>query len=127
MTEMNNAQVEWATHVGRLGFAARGIAVRRHRPSLAPSTLLSARASKEWFGALQELAETAAGQWLLGVIAFGPRRLYYPHAVAGSVLSDCYPMSLRLALSARSRLPLGLTARSLRLYSHIPLPNRAAG
>lgn len=72
LTEMNNAQVKWATHVGRFGFAARGIAVGVIGLLLIQAALLSdPDEAQGMVGALQELAEEPFSQWLLGVVAFG--------------------------------------------------------
>jgi hypothetical protein len=72
LTEMSNAQVKWATQLGRFGFAARGIAVGVIGLLLIQAALLSDPDEAQGLvGALQVLAEEPFGQWLLGIIAFG--------------------------------------------------------
>lgn len=72
LTEMNNAQVKWATYVGRFGFAARGIAVGVIGLLLIQAALLSdPDEAQGMVGALQEMAEEPFSHWLLGVVAFG--------------------------------------------------------
>lgn len=72
LTEMSDAQIKWATRVGRFGITARGIAFGVIGLLLIQAALQSdADEVRGLGGALQVLGEETFGQWLLGVIAFG--------------------------------------------------------
>jgi hypothetical protein len=72
LAKMSNAQVKWATRVGRFGIAARGIAFGIIGLLLIQAAFQSDPDEAQGLGgALQVLAEEPLGQWILGVIAFG--------------------------------------------------------
>lgn len=72
LAEMSNAQVKWATRVGRFGIAARGIAFGVIGLLLIQAAFQSDPDEAQGLGgALQALAEEPLGQWILGVVAVG--------------------------------------------------------
>ena len=72
LDEMSNAQVKWATRIGRFGIAARGIAFGIIGLLLIQAAVQSDPDEVQGLGgALQTLAEETFGQWILGVVAVG--------------------------------------------------------
>jgi hypothetical protein len=72
LVQMSNAQVKWATRIGRFGIAARGIAFGVIGLLLIQAALQSdPDEARGLSGALQVLAEEPLGQWILGAIAVG--------------------------------------------------------
>lgn len=72
LTEMSNAQVKWATRVGRFGIAARGIAFGVIGLLLIQAALQSDPDEAQGLGgALQALAQEPSSQWIVCVVAVG--------------------------------------------------------
>lgn len=72
LDEMNETEEKWATYIGRIGFAARGVVFE----IIAVFLLLAAyqsdsTATKGIGGALRELEKQPYGAWLLGFAAVG--------------------------------------------------------
>ncbi len=72
LVEMSNAQLKWATRVGRFGIAARGIAFGLIGLLLIQAAVQSDSDEAQGLGgALQTLAQEPSGRWILGVVAVG--------------------------------------------------------
>jgi hypothetical protein len=70
--QMSDAQVEWATRLGRLGFAARGVAFAIIGGSLVLAAIrANPQEARGLDGALATLASQPFGPWLLGTVAAG--------------------------------------------------------
>jgi hypothetical protein len=69
---MSIAQIKWATHIGRFGIAARGIAFGVIGLLLIQAAIQSDPDEvKGLVGALQTLAQEPVGRWILAVVAVG--------------------------------------------------------
>lgn len=72
LTEMTAAQETWATQIGRLGYAARGVALSVIGGFLALAAIQAEpRQARGLGGALATVAEQPFGPWLLGAVALG--------------------------------------------------------
>jgi hypothetical protein len=70
--EMSSAQQRWATRLGRLGFAARGVVFGIVGVLLIAAAIhAEPQEARGLGGALTTLAEQSFGPWLLGIIAVG--------------------------------------------------------
>lgn len=72
LAEMNSVQVKWATRIGRVGIAARGIGFGIIGLLVIQAAFQSDPGEVQGLGgALETLAEEPVGQWILGVVAVG--------------------------------------------------------
>lgn len=72
LAEMSNTQVKWATRIGRVGIAARGIGFGIIGLLVIQAALQSDPGEVQGLGgALETLAEEPVGQWILGIVAVG--------------------------------------------------------
>lgn len=70
--EMSSAQQRWATRLGRLGFAARGVVFGIVGGLLTAAAIhAEPQEARGLGGALTTVAEQSFGPWLLGVLAVG--------------------------------------------------------
>lgn len=72
LAEMSKAQIKWATRIGRVGIAARGIGFGVIGLLVIQAAFQSDPGEVQGLGgALETLAEETVGQWILGVVAVG--------------------------------------------------------
>lgn len=72
LAEMSIAQIKWATRIGRVGIAARGIGFGIIGLLVIQAAFQSDPGEVQGLGgALETLAEETVGQWILGVVAVG--------------------------------------------------------